>query len=210
MIRIVITLMAAFVLLGCAAAAFWYQDLQYAIPTPRPPDLVQISIGKEVELANLLPITMQRNKAQFLHFFNPSCPCSRFNVDHLQYLTRHYSTDVQFIAVLQVEKDEYAAALEKFRDLKLNIEAVIDTTGAIADYCGVYSTPQAVILDNTWHLYYRGNYNLSRFCTNTSTEFARIALDSLVKGAKPPVFEQKEAIVAYGCELPANLVQEKP
>lgn len=208
MIRIIATLMAAFVLLGCAAAAFWYQDLQYAIPTPRPPDLVQISIGKQVGISNLLPITMQRGKAQFLHFFNPGCPCSRFNVDHLQYLTRHYSATVQFIAVLQVEKDEYEAALEKFRDLKLNMQAVIDTNGAIADYCGVYSTPQAVILNSTFHLYYRGNYNLSRFCTNTSTEFARIALDSLLKGAKPPVFE-KEAIVAYGCELPANLVQEK-
>lgn len=209
MIRIVTTLMAAFILLVCAAAAFWYQDLQYAIPTPKPPGLVQISVGKQVDITGLLPVTMQKNKIRLLHFFNPNCPCSRFNVDHLQYLTRHYGANVQFIAVLQVEKDEYEVALEKFRDLKLNMKVVIDTTGAIADYCGVYSTPQAVVLDSTFHLYYRGNYNLSRFCTNSSTEFARIALDSLLKGAQLPVFEQKEATVAYGCELPANLMRQR-
>jgi hypothetical protein len=207
MIRIAATLISALVLLCCAAAAFWYQDLQYARPTPRPAGLTQIPPGNQPDIIGLIPVSASKPKARLLHFFNPHCPCSRFNLDHLRYLVQHYSPQVQFVAVLQVEKDEYADALEEFRDLDLNIPVVIDTAGLIAERCGVYSTPQAVVLDDNFQLYYRGNYNKSRYCTDASTDFARIALDSVLKGAEPPVFEQKEATVSYGCELPANLVQ---
>lgn len=206
MIRIIATLISAFALLCCAAAAFWYQDLQYALPTPKPPGLTQPPIGTQAD-NSFIPASTHRAKAWLLHFFNPHCPCSRFNLDHLRYLINHYGTQVQFVAVLQVEKEEYSTALEEFRSLDLNMEAVVDTTGAIASRYGVYSTPQAVVLDDAYRLYYRGNYNISRYCTDTDTDFARIVIDSLLKGANPPVFENKEATVAYGCELPANLKQ---
>lgn len=207
MLRIVTTLLVALVLLGCAAAAFWYQDLQYALPTPRPSGLVQISNGEQPDVADFLPDGDQRTGYRLLHFFNPGCPCSRFNLDHIRYLIRRYGAQVQFVAVLQVEEGDGATALEEFRELELDMEVVIDTTGGIADQCGVYSTPQAVVLDRNFRLYYRGNYNISRYCSQASTEFVRIALDSLLAGAPVPVFNP-EATVAYGCELPANLAQE--
>lgn len=41
---------------------------------------------------------------------------------------------------------------------------------------GVYGTPQAVIPDGEGRLYYRGNYNRSRFCPQEWTEYVRLTL----------------------------------
>ena len=45
----------------------------------------------------------------------------------------------------------------------LDIPVLFDSS--LAKACGVYSTPQAVLIDNNQNLYYRGNYNRSRYCT---------------------------------------------
>jgi hypothetical protein len=81
----------------------------------------------------------------------------------------------------------------------INLPVLFDT--AIASSCGVYSTPQAVIIDTDHKLYYRGNYNRSRYCTEKKTEYARMALDSLLHHNPNVIFDQF-ALKAYGCELP--------
>jgi hypothetical protein len=73
---------------------------------------------------------------------------------------------------------------------------------ALAASCGVYSTPQAVILSPGKQLFFRGNYNSSRYCTNKKSEYARQALDNLLHNL--PVVHNPSAITAYGCRL-ANL-----
>ncbi len=118
-------------------------------------------------------------------------------------LTKKYGSQVRFVAVLQgvdarqIKKD-FAAS-------KLDMEAVVDTTGAIAAAYGVYSTPQAVLLDEQKRsrLRYRGNYNTTRYCRDAATEFARIAVDSLLKDEAPPSFPPA-ATKAYGCPLPSD------
>jgi hypothetical protein len=50
-------------------------------------------------------------------------------------------------------------------------------------------------------LYYRGNYNKSRYCTDKKTEYARMALDALLNNNANIGFDQL-AIKAYGCQLP--------
>jgi hypothetical protein len=72
---------------------------------------------------------------------------------------------------------------------------------SLATKCGVYSTPQAVILDAQGLLYYRGNYNKTRYCTDPNTSYANIALDSLLNDHQYPHFNQF-ALKAYGCTLP--------
>ena len=70
----------------------------------------------------------------------------------------------------------------------------------------MYSTPQAVIADREGRLAYRGNYNVSRYCTDPKTPFVRIALEKLTTidavtiGGGVSQTEQP----AYGCELPSN------
>jgi hypothetical protein len=65
---------------------------------------------------------------------------------------------------------------------------------------GVYSTPQAVIIDAGQRIFYRGNYNRTRYCTDKKSEYARLALKSLLQN-NDVVFSQY-ALTPYGCQLP--------
>jgi hypothetical protein len=168
--------------------AFWQQDWQSSIPTARPAGITQPLVGEQVSLKLTSP------KPLFLHFFNPDCPCSRFNVSHLRELIRRHGQDARFVAVLQGDGDIKGA----FDKLGLGIEAVTDKNGALALATGVYATPQAVLIEPNGRLYYRGNYNTSRYCTNGETQFARIALESLLSG-RPPSPLTPAASTAFGC-----------
>ena len=50
-------------------------------------------------------------------------------------------------------------------------------------------------------LYYRGNYNRAKYCTDPRTSYAQKALDSLLADAPPPMMGVI-ATQAYGCQLP--------
>jgi hypothetical protein len=84
---------------------------------------------------------------------------------------------------------------------KYDLKVQVTSDQSIAEACGVYSTPQAVILDAQSDLYYRGNYNRSRYCTDNRSNFAQMAIDSLLNKNLNPTFSQY-ALKAYGCQLP--------
>lgn len=192
------------VLAGAMAWVFWQQDGQYARPTPRPAGWRRATVGTTVAL----PPTIERLRAArpgrplLLHFFNPSCPCSRFNVDHVRALTARFAGDVTTVAVLA--EGEPATMRAAYRTLALDLaDYYVDADHRLADALGVYATPQAAILDGAGRLYFVGNYNRTRYCRERETEFARIALESLVAGRRPPAVVPA-ADVAYGCPLPAR------
>jgi hypothetical protein len=199
-LRAVLAVSTSVVLLGGIGAAFWYQDIQYSRPTPRPAGVRTVAVGTAVSLPPAIETLRAAHpgKPLHLHFFNPDCPCSRFNVDHVRALVKTHGDAVLFVAVL---RDADAGTLERaFRNLALDIPFVIDD-GRIGQALGVYSTPHAVILDEGARLYYEGNYNLTRYCRDRETEFARIALEQLRLGAPAPRFPAGAAI-AVGCPLP--------
>lgn len=182
--------------LGLIAATFWYQDVQYSLPTPRPAGLTQVAVGTVLTgLDHWLPAAPGDQRPILLHFYSPECPCSRFNIDHLRELTSHYGKKVRFIAVVQSDD---ADSVDRFRKNGLAMEVVWDPLSRLATETGTYSTPQAAILDSHGKLYYRGNYNASRYCVDRATEFARLALESLTAGKPAPTFPPA-ATVAYGC-----------
>jgi hypothetical protein len=188
-------------LLGFVGVVFWHQDWRYNLPTPRPSGLQQQREG--VFLSLPAPIAALRNsrpgRPTLLHFFNPGCPCSRFNLDHVKALAREHQAEALFVAVVPgaVGHSSVRAAEER----RLGMPVIYDSDGAIAATCGVYSTPQAVILDQDGRLRYRGNYNLSRYCVSPATEFARLALEGTLAGKPSPAFPAV-ATIAYGCALP--------
>lgn len=161
---------------------FWQQDVRYALPTPRPVGLVQPSLGIRLDLP--LP---SDGLPTLLTFYNPDCPCSRFNVDHVLELQRRFGRRVRFVAICQSGD---APGMRTVHDPKCRI----------ARTCGVYATPQAVLLDRDGNLYYRGNFNRSRYCREPQSEYARIAIDALLRGAPRPEFPAA-ATTAYGCAL---------
>lgn len=179
---------------------FWENELIYQLPTPVPQDYEVRLNGTFIETQKVLEWDQKR--PLFLNFYQKKCPCSRFNSKKFNALVRTYGDDIDFRVVLQSSDSiEYWDFLDKYR---LDVPVVLDNNGAIADLVGVYSTPQAAILKTNNELYYRGNYNKAKFCTQKETEFARIALESLLDNKPLPIFSERSTI-AYGCELPSDI-----
>ena|SRR6266700_6431117 len=176
-------------------ALFWHNEWKYNLPTPVPADYKAVNTGTPVQLAGIL--SPGDHKPLFLHFFNPDCPCSRFNMPHVKSLVQQYGKDVNF-AIVVMNNDTYTA--KEIQDkFGLSVPVFFDST--IALECGVYSTPQAVIIDTDHKLFYRGNYNRNRYCTDKKSEYARMALEGLINNNSNLVFDQF-ALKAYGCRLP--------
>ena len=186
-----VTLIFSFV-----AFLFWYNEWRYSLPTPVPETYHAVKIKEHIDLTGKsIP---GNNGPLFLHFFNPDCPCSRFNIAHFKSLVTGYADRVNFAVVVMTKDKSYTAETisDKFG---ITVPVLFDTS--IARVCGVYSTPQAVSLDNNHTLYYRGNYNRSRYCTDKKSNYAQMAIDSLVAGHHLANYNQY-ALKAYGCSLP--------
>lgn len=174
---------------------FWYNEFVYSLPTPVPDNYLPVPVGSTITIPR--GINPENNKSVFLHFFNPDCPCSKFNINHVRSLVKQYSDKTTFaIVVLNNSSYTERQIQEKF---KLKIPVLFDT--AIAASCGVYSTPQAVIIDHENKLFYRGNYNRSRYCSDEKTAYARQALDNLISNDSSTIINPY-ALTAYGCRLP--------
>jgi hypothetical protein len=159
-------------------AIFWYQENQYLLPTPVPENYEAVNPG---EFPNIdINKNNTDNKPVLLHFFNPDCPCSKFNIEHFRQIVSRYKDQIHFYAVLHTEDTQ--GAKERFlARYELNIPVILDTDKKIAIACGVYSTPQAALITPQGQLYYRGNYNKSRYCTDANSNFAQMAIDSLLR-----------------------------
>lgn len=186
------------VLMGLVGGAFWHEDMRYSLPTPRPAALVQPEIGTVLDLSDVADARDPR--PTLLHFFNPACPCSRFNLEHVRGLVAQFGRQVRFVAVLE-DATTGADSRAAFARLEVGMPAVVDDGGDIAAACGVYSTPQAVLLEADGRLCFRGNYNITRYCADPATEFARLAILDLL-ARRTPAAPPPESATAYGCELP--------
>lgn len=182
-------------LLSAIGTLFWYNDWVYQLPTPVPDHYTKAPIGKQISLKGNMG--NDTGKPVFLHFFNPDCPCSRFNIKQVNALMKEYGEKVDFRIVVMSDRPVTIEAIK--RKFQLNIPISFDAS--LADECGVYSTPQAALLDKKHNLYYRGNYNVSRYCTDEKTNFAKIALEGLLNQKDNLMFSSL-ALQAYGCSLP--------
>jgi hypothetical protein len=182
-------------LLLVVGALFWYNDWVYQQPTPVPKNYQATNTGQLIQLND--PLKALKDKPLFLHFFNPDCPCSRFNIKNFKLLVKQYNSQVNFSVVVMSTKPYTVKEVQNKFDL--NIPVLFDTS--IATSCGVYSTPQAVLLDKDHKLYYRGNYNKSRYCTEEKTNYAKMAITGLLNDHTKITFNSS-ALQAYGCQLP--------
>ncbi len=185
-------LMIVFVAIG---TIFWFQEVQYLLPTPVPQNYKAVIPSQVIELDSTL-IPESQPKPKLFHFFSPDCPCSRFNLKHFISLKRKYKDEINFYAVV-TDQQKMASAKKMLDD---DIIILIDNKETLAKACGVYSTPQAAILQTDNKLFFRGNYNRARYCTDKNSNFVQMALDSLVAKKNPPHFNEL-ATDAYGCVL---------
>lgn len=183
---------------------FWYQEMQYLMPTPVPTGYKVIHPEELIRYDTAL-IPQQHTKPKLLHFFSPECPCSRFNLKHFKALTKEYGDAVDFYVV--VDNEEKVEPAKGLIDSEVTI--IVDSNKKLANACGVYSTPQAAIIQTSNRLFFRGNYNRSRYCTNKESNFVQMALDSLVANKRPPIFNEL-ATTSYGCSIPTTEAPEMP
>jgi thioredoxin-related protein len=168
---------------------FWQQELKYQLPTPVPVQYQSVAMGASID-KTLLP----KGSAYFLHFYNPDCPCSRFNARYVKSLIRQFGDSVSMYVVVPSQQD-LSKAQKEFDGQNF----IVDKNNNIANTCGVYSTPQAAIIDHEGKLFYRGNYNRSRYCTTKASNFAELSLVALLNKQPSPAFGLM-ATQAYGCE----------
>ncbi|WP_035755917.1 hypothetical protein [Hugenholtzia roseola] len=210
-------LLILLLLVGIAASFVWFEWENIA-PTPKPAGYQAVFKGTKIAdkqlsyLYKALPIqtAQQNSRPLFLHFFSPDCPCSRFNLDHLKSLVRRYGDRIDFVALLWHDPQNPISDPKRYdfaQTYGIDIPTLADPEGTIAKAVGAYATPQAALLTNEGTLYFRGNYNLSRYCTSRETRFAEQALVALLEGKNPPDFG-KWATEAYGCPLePLSAIQ---
>ncbi|MBE7176557.1 MAG: AhpC/TSA family protein [Mucilaginibacter polytrichastri] len=184
------------VLLACITGGlFWYNEYRYSLPTPLPAHYKAVQNGVRIPV-DAYP-GLRSGKPVLLHFFNPECPCSRFNITHVKQLMHDFSGKIE-VAIVVVSKKSFSG--EDIRaQFGLENVAVIADQGLSA-LCGVYSTPQAVILDKNRTLFYRGNYNRARYCTDAKTAYAQQAITDLLS-SRPMSHLPAFATRAYGCSL---------
>ena len=194
------TFLAAWlIIIGSGIAyIFWYQEWRYSLPTPVPLNYHAINSGEHISL-KAIPGLEHSPKPLFLHFFNPNCPCSRFNISHFKSLVKEYGDQIDFAVVVLTSSSRYT---EKDIQQKFDLSLPVLFDSSYAAACGVYSTPQAAIINTDKSLFYRGNYNKSRYCTDKKTNYAQIAIDALLAEQRQPLLDPA-ATVSYGCTLPS-------
>jgi hypothetical protein len=179
---------------------FWMQELRYAQPTPIPSNFIDVKAGSNVDLQDYIPGT--NDKPTLLHFFNFNCPCSRFNMKDFESLANRFGKEINFLVVIQSEDKN---DLDRFkRKYDLNVHTILDTDGGISDRCGIYVTPQGVLLDRKSTIYFKGNYNVARYCTKKETKFVELAITHLLKNEPLPLSLHYALTEPYGCTLPSD------
>ncbi len=204
---------------GLIIAIFWYEEMRFALPTQKPKNFVAKKLGTLVQFSDKINVGDNKkkhnkkfdiqkidtqkidNKPTLLHFFSAKCPCSRFNATHVKELLEKFGKKINFLAVIEAQ-DETEAQIS-LGHCGLDMDFVLDKNGKIADSCGVYATPQAVILDKNQHIYFRGNYNVARYCLDENTQFVRLALEAYLQQKPLPAFSLP-TFQAYGCSLDSD------
>jgi thioredoxin-related protein len=181
-------------LFGVIGVLFWYNELQYQLPTPIPKNYKAVTAGELIKLNSKL--RADTTKPVFLHFFNPTCPCSKFNIKMFKSLVAKYDKKINFALVVISDKQYTADEIRAKFDM--NIPVSFDQT--LAAQCGVYSTPQVALIDDKSKLYYRGNYNITRYCTDEKTNYAQQAINGVLVNNGGLTFN-KLALTSYGCRL---------
>ncbi|MBC8112522.1 MAG: hypothetical protein H7Y04_15835 [Verrucomicrobia bacterium] len=114
-------------------------------------------------------------------------------------MVENHQDSVDFYAVIPEGSDQEKAT----RLLKNKIHLLVDENQMYSKACGVYASPQAVLLNKKHQIFYKGNYNKARYCTKKESNYAEIAITLLLSDAKTPDFGE-EATTAYGCLLPGK------
>lgn len=130
-----------------------------------------------------------------VHFWDPTCPCSRFNEQHVKQLMAEYrKRGIRFIVVARTESFTDKKALQqKARAVFGEVDVVWSQDLGLNQ--SIPSSPAAIILDSQQQLAYFGPYSEGAVCSAGSGRFVERILDNVLIGKNPQYINT----LAYGC-----------
>ncbi len=184
--------------LAAAAGLFWHQDLRYSLATPIPDGLVVPSSGSRLARPTVAAGTGEH--PLLVHFFNPSCPCSRFAAEQLATLEKRFRGRLDVLLVPL--GDGAGSAGRALAHLPRTTAGALE----LAHRYGAYSTPTAVLLGADGTLLFRGQYSSSRYCVDPARQYVRLALERVLGEAQSDAVELAMP-PPFGCPLPVSTAE---
>jgi hypothetical protein len=131
-------------------------------------------------------------------FLSTSCPVARQYTQRLLQLHESFAdSGVQFFAVFSNHEDDRPAITEYARTTRLAMPIVADRSGDLARQLGATMTPQALVIDRSGQLAYRGAIDDHRYTNRVKRHYLRDALTALC-AAKPVTVTHTRAL---GCSI---------
>ena len=154
---------------------------------------IQDSLDKLTGNAN------ESNVPTVFNFWDPDCPCTRFNEAHVRDIMNAYQQQgIRFVIVPRYENET-----DKERTLLLarktfGANALVTTDDQMTLQQAVPSSPAVAVTDASGRLAYFGPYSVGAFCGPTGGAFVEKTLDSLLLNTNPRTLNT----VAFGCFCP--------
>jgi hypothetical protein len=123
--------------------------------------------------------------AKVIHYFDPECPCTRFNTEHvLELMERYQASGVKF----EVRVPNTAGLEKALKIFSAPVQIVEYAAAPVA-------SPAALVLDSAGLVHYIGPYSPGAVCSTRSGDFVSIVLDDLLEG-RPAL---QDVNLARGC-----------
>lgn len=174
--------------LASTALAVYGLHLRYATPVAAPAGARTVPAGTPAPVAHIREVDLTSGVV-LVNFWREGCPCSRFVEPEFRAIASEFkSRGLRIITVID-------GSSEAWRGRGLP-GAFVENEGEIAKQFGVWAAPAAAVVAEG-RVVYVGAYNVSRYCDNASTAFARKAVEESLAGRKPAV----ASTPFFGCAL---------
>lgn len=166
----------------CATVfAFWWFEYRYLRPFDTEPQIGAVvfdGAGIDSKLSSLVPMQPREGGPTVVHYWDPACPCNRFNEDHVKDLIREYGArGVRFVVVTG---GTTLSAKRVFSD-----SAVVGYVDSATQKVLPPSSPAVAVLDQNGEVAYFGPYSVGALCNTNNGGFVERTLNQLLVGEKP-------------------------
>jgi hypothetical protein len=137
-----------------------------------------------------------------VHFWDPDCPCSRFNEVHVKKIIADYKgQNVEFTVVVRGQTQEVRTERKLQAQQVFNDVAVKEVISDWPVDKGPPSSPAVGVMNNDGELVYFGPYSLGARCTQDKGQFVEKVLDGL-STKKTSINKKQLNTLAVGCFCP--------
>ena len=159
---------------------FWWLQLQYQQPFADDlhPYLTRAQAPDTPDaLRGLLANGATEGRAKVISFYDPSCPCTRFNTPHRERIEARFAGGkVDFVSIQADDKAALAQHLQQ--------------------WLPVQKAPAALVLDAEGRLVYYGPFSVGSGCLTGSGTFVERAIQRVLEGGQDAA---KLNVLAKGC-----------